>query len=99
MNTHTPGPWCLFDYGEGWHINQAGGPGFIGSLPRYKHREKECEANANLIAAAPDLLEALDSIMEICSQGRQIYPATMAERVAEVLITARAAIAKSRGGA
>jgi hypothetical protein len=55
---HTPGPWSLFRIDGGWHVNQSGGPVFIGTLPRYPLREQECDANARLIAAAPDLLRA-----------------------------------------
>ncbi len=48
------------------------------------HDEAECEANANLIAAAPDLLEALEAILEYAFDGPP-YDAAVA------------AIAKARG--
>lgn len=54
----TPGPWCLFPIETGWIVNQVGAPGYVCTLPSVSHRAAECAANARLIAAAPDLLEA-----------------------------------------
>jgi len=58
---HTSGPWKLYrPHRESfWHVNQDGGPGYICDAPMYEHRAAECEANARLIAAAPDMLLAL----------------------------------------
>jgi len=59
MTAHTPGPWEIrVDTGE-YGIYHLEGPG-----PGYRHddvrdREAEDQANADLIAAAPELLEAL----------------------------------------
>jgi len=50
-------------------------------------------ANARLIAAAPELLEALEAIMDSATDGREI-PEWLAER----LTSARSAIRKARGG-
>ena len=49
----------------------------------------ECKANANLIAAAPDLLEACEWMLEHCDQGGVVGK--------EPCDNARAAIAKARG--
>ena len=58
--SHTPGPWSLFPCESGWHVNQADGePGFIVTMPKFYHRAAECEANALLVATAPELLAEL----------------------------------------
>jgi hypothetical protein len=51
---HTPRPWPLRDIGHGIRIGDIAWIGF-GSA----HHKEEHRANARLIAAAPDLLEAL----------------------------------------
>ena len=59
------------------------------------HSDDECEANAHLIAAAPDLYEALDAL------EYQLGGETDAvkRRFADVRSKARAALAKARGEA
>lgn len=91
MNKHTPGPWsaelyenaCYFEgvSRDGWAVN---GPNMV---PDY-----ECplfnEADARLIAAAPELLEALkDALCALECCGKD-YPAAT---------KALAAIAKATG--
>lgn len=90
---HTPGPWSTIDaknlclgypgtveiHAPDWdalavvYVETCGNP------------SEEGEANAQLITAAPDLLEALQMLLEFPNTG----PATT---------TARAAIAKATGG-
>lgn len=60
MNAHTPGPWtaqCFLVTAGHDQITHCGG-----NLPN--NRSHEAEANARLIAAAPDLLAALLSAKE-----------------------------------
>lgn len=74
---HTPGPW---DYVEGktlYHVERKGGQGAVCSVPKSR------EADARLIAAAPDLLEALKALSQTLS--------------AETQAMARAAILKAEG--
>ena len=93
---HTPGPWRV----------QATGHSFV--VEAHTHTEaisvdengNPCrwseynEANARLIAAAPELLEALQRLSAQCTRLRLPgQPETDAER------TARAVIAKATGGA
>ena len=77
----TPGPW----HSRGFPTISAGkGKGMIAKvLERYMDRA-EREANASLIAAAPELYEALEMMLEFPKAG----PSTS---------TARAALAKARG--
>lgn len=60
VGAHTPGPWSLYDArpdgAEAIYINA--GPAFLGTAHVAPLREDEGCANARLIAAAPDLLEA-----------------------------------------
>ena len=57
--------------------------------------KKEGAANANLLAAAPDLLEALQNIAEYWNQDQN--EAAMADACWHTIHTARAAIAKATG--
>ena len=101
---HTPGPWQYDTDPTGWEyrIVQADRapytPGysdvahFSVNTVRGEARDVQ-EANARLIASAPDLLEALDRIVN--QFDHEIGP----EHVDEYYSDARAAIAKARGEA
>jgi len=91
---HTPGPWGV------WSI---GGSQVITDNAMGRHLAKiingapEHEANARLIAAAPELLEAL----ELALQGLDIAATKQLPEFIGFVLTAdkaRAAIAKARGG-
>lgn len=67
MSKHTPGPWTIEEttLGSFW-VRQSGGPGafsitLIGTDGSETHNRK---ANARLIAAAPDLLESLENLLD-----------------------------------
>jgi len=59
---HTPGPWCISDISPTSVICERDQPG-IAVMP-FKREESERKANARLIAAAPDLLDALERLAE-----------------------------------
>jgi hypothetical protein len=74
MNKHTPGPWKFRDDSKHFKTNpfsvyvQGGGvhSAAIANMPNKKTiPESEAKANALLIAAAPDLLEALQDLLEV----------------------------------
>lgn len=98
---HTPGPW--FTHREGFstvYIEARIGGGLIQEVaacgPTNQGSEQQ-EANARLIAAAPELLEALRGLDEAyCRAGTHL---TREERTEDRkrLIAARAAIAKATG--
>ena len=79
MSKHTPGPWKVEHGGvnsfdvwlEGWKVPKL----------------TENEANAQLIAAAPDMLEALEMARDARSPGEKICASAMRGR----------AIAKAEG--
>jgi len=87
---HTPGPWFIKD-GLIYALNESGINQFFTGLCTQKGGagNEELNANANLIAAAPDLLEALFEMENIFS------PQTEAERL--LLIKIRRAIKKAEG--
>lgn len=66
ISKHTPGPWSYWSGYNPWdkieaQITAEGGDIVIAS---YNHYIPEGEANAQLLAAAPELLEALDEAIE-----------------------------------
>ena len=96
---HTPGPWTCNIDAEGLNVFQddpehPGNGDHIMCIPRHP----ESEANARLIAAAPEMLAALTKTVSALVAA---IPQTPAEDqwIAEALQTARAAIAKATGGA
>lgn len=86
MSKHTPGPWYA---GKDWLsmmiCNADGFPVAEAKVSYVKRSLEEAEANARLIEAAPELLEALRLAV-----GRQGFSN-------DELISARAAIAKATG--
>lgn len=84
MSAHTPGPWAA-DFGEAYAVtapdkgrvaictNLKGAHGMGG-----RRTGDEVEANARLIAAAPDLLEALEVLVAELGDCRLTEPARAA---------------------
>lgn len=92
---HTPGPWSV----QGRHQMEVSGPPgtiIICDIGRSGAPSEEIyatgQADARLIAAAPDLLAALASITDECHEQRKTYAVS-----AKAINAARAAIAKARG--
>lgn len=91
---HTPGPWTLTGSGGQWEsrlsirADKWGCVAHIGVDPQMPHWDGPQRANARLIAAAPDLLEALVDVMfrHVPFENKSAYAAK-----------ARAAIAKATG--
>ena len=96
---HTPGPWDVEPKGSRHFVDGADGL-TVAYLDRAGVRERaEIEANALLIAAAPELLAALEDMTDryaraMKDSGVSHYPEAMVE-----IRSARAAIAKATGGA
>lgn len=87
---HTPGPWKVIDRRPHFGIVQVGKGGVIATIPSNTIKSNdEKQANAALIAAAPELLEALIDIV-------QAHDVKMGKSAIELRISlARAAIAKA----
>ena len=101
---HTPGPWTLYEQADFYCV--AYEHKHIAHLPKTSLKpgeETENAANANLIVAAPDLLTALDSCVEIMvraiGERLPVLRGTYCEEEdwETALRHARAAIAKAKG--
>jgi arginine utilization protein RocB len=100
MSKHTPGPWVLV----GNSIKSRKADCIVVRLPAHTdcvgdESDQQIErwnADSNLIAAAPELLEALEDL--VCLAERAMRESESGEwMVDEELRDARAAIAKARG--
>ena len=105
MAKHTPGPWKAVQHDRGWWTvlqgawdishNEASRPGVVASSKYSVMSIPENEANARLIAAAPELLEALKGaamVIDACIRNSATVPVPGISRIM------RAAIAKAEAG-
>jgi hypothetical protein len=98
---HTPGPWiekewteCLTIFPHKGNEDEPGYPlATVHKDPKHGFTADRARANARLIAAAPDLLAALENLLNPIEKGWKVDDMTV--RIEE----ARAAIAKARGDA
>ena len=61
---HTPGPWAAIEIkGDPLRSFAIDAGVYLGSLAVWPVHSDEMQANAQLIAAAPDLLAALESVL------------------------------------
>lgn len=97
---HTPGPWsywCGYNHMDRIEaeVTAEGGDIVIAS---YNHLIEEGEANAILIASAPDLLEALQAIIGACDRCEKDDNTSLIDEFTdEIESKARAAIARAKG--
>jgi len=95
MSKHTPGPWTAneeFDDGESLGIAITAGR--LGQVVRVFDVGQEGFANAHLIAAAPDLLEALQNLTACC-----FFPTSGNDAFQTTVDRARTALVKATGEA
>lgn len=98
----TPGPWTITgrycirgprDEGQPWQRNNPP-VARVRSKQEYRSSDGEIDAaNARLIAAAPEMYEALEKIMEIYYSGAMPTEATLRD----INRIAKAALAKAEG--
>jgi len=108
-NKHTPGPWVVTPHPEPGVDVFAVGELMGGEEFQYGLSHTVCyqnaEANARLISAAPEMLEALERIARPHDCGCKPCTSTCRNQIAleiaveEMQDVARAAIAKATGGA
>ncbi len=91
---HTPGPWHLSPTGR--YVRYGPDGANICDLEAFGGPREEGEANARLIAGAPELLEAAGKALGLLRNATLFGESLYASPVAELL---RAAIAKAEGGA
>ena len=92
---HTPGPWSIHDRAKTAVVDSSGivvaaCGSHSNNLRDAGELEAEQQANAHLIAAAPELLAALQHL-------RDAFIGTSIEVQADAMRNARAAIAKATG--
>lgn len=98
---HTEGPWSL-DFGDDGAVVYKEGVAAIANIPDDLQSSR---ANARLIAAAPELLAALEeanTLLTYCADSEPMGDANKGnvwdfERVENAIQAARAAIARARG--
>jgi hypothetical protein len=98
MSKHTPGPWTFGHWGDDFWVSPDSS-GLTQKVARVTwgmgEERKEGRENARLIAAAPELLEALSGLVDACEAHNSANGREMVDRHA--LERARAAIAKAEG--
>lgn len=102
MSKFTCGPWskCY----QGFHVEDSEGKpvvmvqnqGFSVGAKRWERTEEECIANAHLISAAPDLLEAIELLLKI-EDGPDEQNAVVMNTM-KAYAKMREAVKKARGG-
>lgn len=98
---HTPGPWEAILWSEGrWIIKADARNVFICTREEFPSKPAESDANAYLIAAAPDLLEALRTLSDLVfgvGLGDEPDVYSDYDRLCDLQRSSRAAIAKAEG--
>lgn len=94
MSAHTPGPWVHVENDDEYDVKHGIGSDRTVATVRTGGDMQRVEANARLIAAAPELLEALKELVRVAvinsGRGRD-------EEGFAAFRAARAAIAKAGG--
>lgn len=93
MSGHTPGPWRANPGLNRWHVVTTGKPRGQNICTLNTDRFEQ-QANAYLLAAAPELLAALKLAEELYQLGVLNAPGDLYERVH---LARKAAIAKAEG--
>jgi hypothetical protein len=92
MSAHTPGPWCVRDLPTAQRYigpsHDGGAPSVAFVLSRVNVPDERLDADARLVAAAPELLYSLLGLLDV-------HPGTENKWTQQ----ARAAIAKATGSA
>lgn len=96
MSKHTAGPWHVVE-GDEWTSDIATGEPntmLVRTVASVNNRRDEAKANKHLIAAAPDLLEALEEFRAAFSVDYEYF---FNGRMAAAVVDAERALAKARG--
>ena len=100
---HTPGPWAVDENDHQWITADCDGL-IVAEIPYGEGEETDRhheinDANARLIAAAPELLEALRDMVRINQNKEGYFRGHSHAESGSVYEQARAAIAKAEGAA
>lgn len=101
MAQHTPGPWeSHYQFSPERKVLQVQARQYPPVARVYAHSgQAVAEANANLMAAAPDLLAALEGLRSMSSVDLDAEPKVQRLQHKRLQDAADAAIAKAKGGA
>lgn len=97
---NTPGPWIVKQTSSGNPFVYEGATGKTVAgvaLVKKDCDREESEANARLIAAAPELLAALERTADVLEYYNENKGPTRDSALCDLFAIARAAIAKARG--
>ena len=100
MSDYTPGPWRYEEFGPNVIIKATKNPMLAVVHSLYHESREQREANAHLIAAAPELLEALEYYAEkVADLNRYgvVIETSLRELELDLGSKARAAITKATG--
>jgi len=100
VKNHTPGPWEAHENGHIYAEERANAVARI--FENYYHRDGEAQANARLIAAAPDMLAALERLDVYLDrftdcEGSDLTGAHLSYEGQQAIAAARAAIHNAKG--
>ena len=74
---HTPGPWKV----DGTYIYEVQQDKILAEVETYNNNELPYEANARLIAAAPEMLDLLGECLEQLEALHYLYEGEFSERI------------------
>ena len=95
MTPHTPGPWVVVEKNGNYEVQTEQQNAYNDGPSYFIADAIDCfaaEANARLIAAAPELLSALDNLIDVADRYMDFDENS---RFGEAVAKARAAIAKA----
>ena len=102
MSAHTPGPWKVVRHPRIAHVDSetsvGSGANGMASVAWLTGGRVGQEANARLIAAAPDLLAALEALV-LAAPDSDAWSVAATRELRAARDLAEEAIAKARGGA
>ena len=98
---HTPGPWRFradpYPDGTPYFRFKAGEPYVEGEKMGFEFSAIMREENARLIAAAPDLVKALEQIQELSKPGQDVSVSQAVDLLCDIWNVARAALSAKDG--
>lgn len=95
-NTHTSGPWMVEPCPDGLDIYSPKGRIAMINLDE-PEEGNDLLPNARLIAAAPELLAALEELMEGACEALSFLDREIVKHIKPLIDTAETAISKARG--
>ena len=96
MSEHTPGPWKVIGLDDNTYINPLRDTGEYALICKVMRNHKDKKTNAQLIASAPDLYDALNHLKYWLFDGEKLHKIDD-KILKEVIKEVNGAIAKAEG--